>query len=148
MRSKWEISVIFSLIIFIIFIIYISFFFPNLKRELISENYYEEEIKYQDIINEKKNASKISKKIDIKTTNNGIEILFPSYYYNTHGIITLLRYSSKNLDFTRNFEIVKNKSNKKIFINKNFLKKGQYKIIIRWKHNKKKYFFEKELLWK
>ncbi|WP_185865196.1 FixH family protein [Blattabacterium cuenoti] len=140
-----EIVILSSIIIFMTFIIYVAFFFPNVKSQLISNNYYEEEIKYQKIIDEKKNALKISKKINIFATNSGIVIRFP--FSNGKGFVTLFRFSSKNLDFTKYFNLCK-MSDKKLFIPKKFLVKGYYKIIIRWNDgNKKRYFIEKELFW-
>ncbi|WP_185858720.1 FixH family protein [Blattabacterium cuenoti] len=145
-KFNWDIGIFLSFFIFIIFIIYISLFFPHEKSELVSDRYYEEEIKYQEIINEKKNGSTLPKKIKIFIFYSGIQIIFPSMKSNSNGFITLFRFSSKDLDIKRSFEILKD-SNKTLFIPKKFLRKGYYKIIIRWKSDKK-YFFEKDIYWK
>ncbi len=134
-----------SLFIFITFIIYITFFFPHVGSQLMTDRYYEEEMKYQEIINEKKNTSELPVEIKVFIFYSGIEIIFPPVNNNISGFFTLLRFSSKDLDFSQSFEI--SKSSKKILlIPKKFLKKGHYRLIIRWKTNKK-YFFEKDLFW-
>jgi FixH. len=144
-KFNWNTGIILSLVVFIIFISYIAFFFPHVESQLVTDKYYEEEMKYQEIINEKKNVLNLPKKITVLILNYGIEIIFPAINNDIHGIFTLFRYSSKDLDFTHTFKILK--SYKKIlFIPKKFLKKGYYKLIIRWKADKK-YFFEKDILW-
>ncbi|WP_185869240.1 FixH family protein [Blattabacterium cuenoti] len=146
-KFNWEIGIILSLITFIVFITYIAFFFPHGKRELVSDRYYEEEIKYQEIINEKKNVLELpkNKKIKISILPYGIGILFPPND-NFYGFFTLFRPNSKKLDITRSFKILKYSKNI-LFIPKKFLKRGYYKLIIRWKSDKK-YFLEEEIFWK
>ncbi|WP_185878069.1 FixH family protein [Blattabacterium cuenoti] len=141
-KLGWDTSIILSMVTFMSFIIYIAFFFPNIESQLVSEKYYEDELKYQEIINEKKNASKLSDKINILTSSTGINIIF--HISNGYGSIKLFRYSSKDLDLIRYFDL---STRKKLFINKKFLKKGYYKVIIRFKNNKVKYFIEKNLYW-
>ncbi|WP_185869811.1 FixH family protein [Blattabacterium cuenoti] len=146
-KFNWDTGIVLSLVIFITFIIYITFFFPHVGSELVSDKYYEEEIKYQEIINERKNALKLPKKIKVYILSYGIKIIFPSINNinnNINGFFTLFRSSSKNLDYSKTFKLNKNKI---LFIPKKFLKKGYYKLIIRWKSDKK-YFFEEDLFWK
>ncbi|WP_238785064.1 FixH family protein [Blattabacterium cuenoti] len=145
MKFNWDTGIVLSLVVFIIFIIYIAFFFPHVGSQLVSDRYYEEEMRYQEIINEKKNALKLPVKIKVISLHYGIEITFPPVNHDIHGFFTLFRSSSKNLDFTKSFKILKS-SKKILLIPKKFLKKGYYKLIIRWKTNKK-YFFEKDIFW-
>ncbi|WP_185864652.1 FixH family protein [Blattabacterium cuenoti] len=150
-KFSWDVGIVLSLITFMIFIIYIAFFFPNVESQLVSDRYYEEEIKYQDTINEKKNVLNLDKKVEIIVNNNGIKIIIP--YDNKisndniiHGYFTLFRSSSKDLDVTRHFKI--SKYSNVLFIPKKMMKKGCYKIIIKWKYHTKKYLFEKNIFWK
>ncbi|AWU43809.1 cytochrome C oxidase Cbb3 [Blattabacterium sp. (Cryptocercus kyebangensis)] len=145
-KFSWGTGIILSFSFFIIFIIYIAFFFPHVGSQLVSDRYYEEEMRYQEIINEKKNVLKLPNKIKIFILSSGIKIIFPEVLDNIHGFFTLFRFSSKYLDFTRSFKIFKS-SSKILFIPKKILKKGFYKLIIRWESDKKKYFFEKDLFW-
>ncbi|WP_185851175.1 FixH family protein [Blattabacterium cuenoti] len=147
-KFSWEVGIILSLFTFIIFVTYIAFFFPNVNSQLISDKYYEEELKYQEIINEKKNVFKLSKEVRVFIFSSGVTIIFThSFNENIHGIFTLLRSSSKNLDVTQPFQMSKY-SSKKLFIPKIFLKKGYYKLIIRWTSEQSRFFFEKDLFWK
>ncbi|WP_341653211.1 FixH family protein [Blattabacterium cuenoti] len=144
-KFNWDTGIVLSLVFFIIFITYIAFFFPHVGSQLVSDRYYEEEIKYQEIINEKKNVSKLPIKIKVFILNSGIKIIFPPVNNDIHGFFTLFRSSSKDLDCTKSFNLLKN-SKKILLIPKKFLKKGYYKLIIRWKTDKK-FFFEKDIFW-
>lgn len=145
-KFSWETGIVLSLVTFIIFITYIAFFFPHVESQLVSDKYYEEEIKYQEIINEKKNVLKLPNKIKIFILSSGIKIIFPPILDNIHGFFTLFRSSSKDLDVTMSFKMLRS-SSKILFIPKTLLKKGYYKLIIRWKSGEKKFFFEKDLFW-
>ncbi|WP_341663993.1 FixH family protein [Blattabacterium cuenoti] len=145
MKFNWDTGIVLSLVFFIIFITYIAFFFPHVGSQLVSDRYYEEEMKYQEIINEKKNVSKLPIKIKVFILNSGIKIIFPPVNNDIHGFFTLFRSSSKDLDHTQFFNLLKN-SKKILLIPKRFLKKGYYKLIIRWKTDKK-FFFEKDIFW-
>ncbi|WP_341658482.1 FixH family protein [Blattabacterium cuenoti] len=144
-KFNWDTGIVLSLVFFIIFITYIAFFFPHVGSQLVSDRYYEEEMKYQEIINEKKNVSKLPIKIKVFILNSGIKIIFPPVNNDIHGFFTLFRSSSKDLDFTKSFNLLKD-SKKILLIPKRFLKKGYYKLIIRWKTDKK-FFFEKDIFW-
>jgi hypothetical protein len=130
---------------FIFFIIYITHSKDNLISELVSKKYYEEEIKYQNIIKYKENALSIKDKIKIKRSKIGIEIIFP-YRINYNYIkIILFRSSDKKLDLNKKFFLSK-KNN--IVIPTNKLKYGMYRIIIFWKNNNKKFLIEKSFFLK
>ena len=149
-KFNWDVGIVLSLVSFITFIVYIAFFFPNVESQLVSDKYYEEEIKYQEIINEKKNVSTLPKKIKIiPIKSSGVRIMIPYDNNDDNNIIcgyfTLFRSSSKDLDVTKYFKI--SKDSNVLFIPKKFLKKGLYKLIIRWKSNEKKYLFEKNIFW-
>ncbi|WP_185860917.1 FixH family protein [Blattabacterium cuenoti] len=144
-KFSWDIGIVLSLVFFIIFITYIAFFFPHVGSQLVSDRYYEEEIKYQEIINEKKNVLELPIKIKIFILYSGIEIIFPPVNNDIYGFFTLFRSSSQDLDFTQSFKILKS-SKKILFIPKKILRKGYYKLIIRWKTDKK-FFFEKDIFW-
>ena len=53
---SWGHGVIIALFTFIVFILSMLFLFPNGQKnsEMVTENYYEEELQYQDVIDSKK----------------------------------------------------------------------------------------------
>ena len=47
------------------------------NSEMISNNYYEEELEYQKVIDAKKNAAKLENQPTYQVTSEGIQITFP-----------------------------------------------------------------------
>lgn len=135
------------LFIYIIFIVYIAFIKNNISSQLISDNYYKDEINYQKIINYKNNVKNLTKKVKINFINNGILILFP---YNLKNEIikvkcNIIRFSDKNLDINKYFIL---NNNNKIFINGKILIKGEYMINLEWIYKNKGFFLEKKFIYK
>lgn len=142
-RYHWGISIIIIMILFIFFIIYTAFFHLKISSELVSNHYYEEEIEYQEIINEKKNAVTFTS-FNIQVLPIGIKIFFINGK-KIYGTLNLLRLSNKNLDVARIIQL--NTTGKKI-IPAYELKYGTYYLRIRWKSYGKRYFVEQNIKWK
>lgn len=147
-NSYYEIWIILLILVnYMIFVIYIAFFKKNISSELISKNYYEEEIKYQEVINEKKNANILLKKVKIEIISDGIQIKFPLpfTFKNIIGEYTLLRLSNKKLDLRKRLFL--NKYSEKLISYKNLME-GLYNFKLRWYYNGKNYLIEKMIVWK
>ncbi|MBU6942178.1 FixH family protein [Candidatus Karelsulcia muelleri] len=144
MKINYKLLVFLFLFVFITFNIYISFIKKNINSELISNHYYEEEINYKKIIDSKKNASFI--KIKIKTSNKGIHIFFPKNenYLNLDVNYFLIRYSNSCLDVR---DLINTKNNYEIIIPYKKLKRGKYKMILKWILNRKEFLIEKNIIW-
>lgn len=142
-RFNWLIGMIIIMILFISFIIYTAFIHTKISSELISDHYYEEEIEYQEIIDEKKNAVYI-KSLNVQVLPLGIKI----YSFNGNkfsGTLNLLRLSNKHLDIVRVLQL--DTTGKKI-IPAYILKNGIYSLRIRWKYSGKRCFVEQTIKWK
>lgn len=80
----WGHGVIVALGCFIAFILFMIFIFPNGQQnsELITDDYYEEELAYQNVIDAKNNADKLTEKRHHNQQNsgdNGEHLLEPSH---------------------------------------------------------------------
>lgn len=139
----WWISIIIIMISFIFFIIYTAFIHTKTSSELVSDHYYEEEIEYQEIIDEKKNAFNFTS-FNVQVLPIGIKIDFLNGK-NISGTLNLLRLSNKHLDVARIIQL--DTTGKKI-IPEYWLKYGIYSLKIRWKYYRKRYFVEKNIKWK
>ncbi|AID37324.1 FixH family protein [Candidatus Walczuchella monophlebidarum] len=146
-RIHWGIGLSIALICFMIFIIYISFIRKNVESELVSDRYYEDEMKYQEIIDERNNANALDETVSIKVLPIGIKICFPKKfsYENTMGQLNLMRPSNKGLDVQRSLDM---NIYGEVLIPRKMLQKGCYILIMRWESKGKKYFVEKNIIWK
>ncbi len=119
--------------------IYFSF---NQDVNLVEDNYYEKEIKYQDQIERIDRANALPEKVKVKVTEHMIEFTFPSMFSpeNLSGEIHLYRPSTEKADLL--YDIKLNNQNK-VYIPTDELASGMWKTKIHWKVDSLDYFTEK-----
>ncbi len=144
----WGHGVAVALGAFIIFILSLIFLFTrNWKNsELITENYYEEELLYQNVIDAKANADNLSEKPKYQQDSSGIKVIFPADYNNsnTQFRIDLHRAEDKNLDVVRDIDL---DGSNAIFIPAKVLVKGNYVLRTYWTKDSKNYQIDYNLVW-
>ena len=143
MKINWgsKIVIVYSILVSgMILLVYLS---SRENKDLVTENYYAEEIAYQKIIDYSKNTAALSKPVEVKRINNKIEIVFPAELSNlkTEGTWLLYFSADKLKDINGNFSSIDGNLN--IDIPKNTF--GLYQLKINWKSGEKDYYFEKEL---
>lgn len=115
--------------------VYISFRQTN---EMIEDNYYDRELKYQDIINSKNRLNPYIEKLFIKDTANLISIELPSEISSsiTEGEILFLKMDNQRMD--KKIQILQSKT----YIPKSDFQKGIYHYKIKWINETDEYFHE------
>ena len=148
-KFHWGHGVFVALTVFIIFILSMIFFFPIGKQnsELITENYYEEELVYQDVINAKNRADKLSEKPEVELKNEGIKITFPKNINatNTQFSFYLYRTEDQNLDVKKEFQL---QSDNTFLIPAKVLARGSYTLKLKWHKDKLDYQRDYDIQWK
>ena len=133
---------------FILFILFLIFIFPMGKQnaEMISNNYYEEELKYQDVIDAKNNAAKLEKTPVYKTSGEGLLITFPETIKVDENTVSfvLFRTEDSNLDVKKEVTLQHNL----FLIPAKVISKGSYTLKLKWTENKKPYQVDYDILWK
>jgi hypothetical protein len=104
MKLNWGTGIVLAFVGFIAFIMYfiITMNVDNkYDHDLVSEDYYGEELKYQNDIDKLKNAKALVTDISYEKTANGLKIIFPKELEckNITGKLFLYRPSNKQLDF-------------------------------------------------
>ena len=109
------------------------------NHDLVAENYYEREIKYQSIIDKRDKTSLL--KFDIKWSfdQEGLVINYPEMPGKITGSVLLFRPSDKNLDIT--IEILADENNLQL-VPSELLSRGKYLIEIEWKSGREEYYTE------
>ena len=142
MKINWGTGIVISIVLFMIFILYFVYqsLTPEYTHELVSEDYYKDELHYQKEIDKLNNAVKLKSKISLMNSDKGITIQFPDSinYQDVKGIISFQRYSNSVLDFSKNIELTSNK----IIIPDSILVSGKWIIKIDWNYNGKEYLFK------
>mgnify|MGYP001824207422 CR=1 FL=1 len=144
MKFNWGTGIVLAFIGFISFILYFIITMNVDKRfehELVTEDYYAEELAYQNDIDKLNNANMLEENISYEKTNDGLIIKFPESldYKNITGKVFLYRPSNKQLDFETAISL----SNSNLLIPDKRLVDGRWNIRIDWQYKGKSYLYKK-----
>ena len=131
---------------FMCFILYFVIKVSTDKRyehDLVTEDYYKEELNFQNDIDKENNSKTLSENITLKKTEEGLIIIFPENLTtkNVSGKVFLYRPSNKHLDFETSISL----SSHNLLIPKNRLLDGRWNIKVDWQYKGKSYLYKKEI---
>ncbi|WP_194974143.1 FixH family protein [Aquiflexum lacus] len=137
----WGKGIFITIVVFVIFMI--SLVVVCVKQDdihLVTQNYYEEEIKYQDQIDKMINASEIGYNVLVYDNQlKKVDLLLPK---GAKGILHLFRPSDARLDQKIVFDITEtNKSS----VDVKDLKPGYWRIKLSWSEDGKEFYEEKKI---
>lgn len=148
-KFSWGHGVAVALGSFIIFILFLIFVFSRgmNNSELVSDDYYHDELEYQQVINAKNNADGLTQKPLYVQDSRGITISFPKSIApeNEKTQFDLFRTDDSNLDVKK--EVTLN-SQQSFTVPKQVLTAGSYTLKLRWENNKIPYQIDYDVLWK
>ena len=142
MNWGWRITLFLTLFIgFILSMVIYSFGRTN---DLVSDDYYNQEIQYQKNIDAQQNGLYLAKDITIQSSNEEINIAFPASFNPEieKGDISFYRPDNAKLD--RSFPMKLNKNNAQKIM-KNDVVSGFYKITIQFIQDGKLHLINKEM---
>jgi nitrogen fixation protein FixH len=144
MKLNWGngIAIFFSLfVVFMLFMVYKS---TTVRHDLVSENYYADELEYQDVIDAKNNFIESEADFEVKRTEIGLNLVVSDHVVKSFesGKIILQRPSDQRMDV----EIAwSGESNLSIPSGK--LIGGKYKLIASWRADGEQYHFEESVFY-
>ena len=138
MKFNWGWGITFVLTLFVGYIIFFLIQALNFNGDLVAEEYYDDELKYQQNIDAQTNFKKLNEPVQVLMLDEYVQVDLPeSKEYD--GEVHLYRPSDAKLD--RKYPI----KGEKIHIPRTDLEKGNYQLKIFWKSGKKSYYTEKLL---
>ena len=148
MKINWGTGIVIAFVLFIAFIMYFVINMNLNKKydhDLVTEDYYQEELLHQNEIDKVDNAKKLKENVSWKKTDDGILISFPKDldYTNIMGNVFLYRPSNKKVDF----EIPISLSDHYLLIPKTSLLNGRWNIKVDWKYNGKSYLYKESIVY-
>ncbi|MFD2726821.1 FixH family protein [Hyunsoonleella rubra] len=146
MKINWGTGIVLAFVGFIGFIMYFIVSMnidDRYDHDLVSEDYYGEELKYQEDIDKLKNAKTLTTNISYSKSSEGLRINFPSDidFKKITGKVFLYRPSNKQLDFETSISL----SNPYLLIPDNRLVDGRWNIKIDWQYRGKSYLFKEAI---
>lgn len=148
MKINWGTGIVVAFIGFISFIMYFIITMntdSKYDHDLVTEDYYKQELQVQNDIEKQKNANTLATNVDWKKTNEGIVIRFPETLKaeKITGTVFLYRPSNKQFDFETAISL----SNHNLLIPNKRLLDGRWNIIVDWQYNGKSYLYKKEIVY-
>ena len=146
MKINWGTGIVLAFIGFIGFIMYFIIQMNVNKKydhDLVVEDYYKQELQFQNDINKEKNSKSLKENVSCLKTNEGLLIMFPKDLNENEikGKVFLYRPSNKQLDF----EIPISISNHNLLIPDSRLLDGRWNIKIDWKYKESSYLFKEQI---
>lgn len=142
---NWGNKLVVVFIVFGAFIGYLVYQAVNTKYDLVSKEYYKDELRYQDKIDRQKNASKLSD-VKIEQDADAVTIHLPQEQkgYAVSGDLFFYCITDDRKDYHTALQI--DSTNQQIVMKKNNLQPGAYTVKINWQLGKEPYYFEEKLL--
>ncbi|MDB4089300.1 FixH family protein [Flavobacteriales bacterium] len=142
MNWGWKIAIF--LTCFIGFIMYMVIYSFSTSNDLVAEDYYNQEILYQDNIDAQKNALPFKNGVTISSSSENVIIQFPANFdvKFTDGEISFYRPDNAKLD--RKFNLKLTQENNQL-LDKSKIAPGFYKVTIQFTTGEKHYLLNKEI---
>ena len=144
MKMNWGYRIA---LLYAAFVVLIGFFVVRSmgeKIDLVSDDYYADELKYQDKIDNIQRTENLDQQLQVLKTQEGIVLKFPESMKTEQiqGNVLLFRPSKQALD--RNFNLAPDYQNRQLIPWK-MLVRGAYRLKVDYTYLGATYYFEREL---
>lgn len=111
------------------------------KIDMVTPDYYKEELKYQQVIDGKQNAFKLSAPVSISQPSSAVVLTFPSEMRDTglKGQLTFYRPSDAGKDINVPLKI---DSSGQQLVDKQLFTRGLYKVKVQWSMHDQPFYME------
>ncbi len=144
MKLNWGTNIAIVYILFVIISVSMTVYMMNMDVELVTDDYYEKELDYQERINSINRTNALAEKVEFMQQENSVSLKFPKLFpYNEiKGEVHLYRPSDEKLDVLQEIELDSTYTMK---IDTEKLMRGYWKIKVDWRVKSVKYFNEFKL---
>jgi nitrogen fixation protein FixH len=118
-------------------------FLPEYDHHLVSDNYYMDELNYQQEIDKQNNGLNLKENVTIKKVDEGLLISFPSEfdYSKITGTIDFKRLSNDKIDFSLPINLETNQ----VLIKDDVLVAGRWDVKVEWKVHENTYMLKEKI---
>lgn len=143
MKFNWGYKILLVYAIFVGGIMFMVFLSSRESKDLVTENYYAEELKYQKVIDQSSNTASLSSPIEVIQEDDHLNLVFPNEFADASVGGNWLLYFAADIkqDHTGTFQLSKGKAS--IQLPQSI--KGFYKLKLTWNAMGKDYYFEKDI---
>ena len=144
MKLTWGHKIAGVYLLFVAGILFLVFKANNEKFDLVTKDYYGEELKYQQVIDQAENSAKLSAPVRIEKNEGALKIIFPGEMKNRKKEIDFYLYypADAKKDFRIKFETGEPEYTQPVPTNT----KGMYELKLYWQADGVKYFYKQKIL--
>lgn len=141
MKLSWGTGIVIVFAVFFIVVLGTVAFTTTVDVNLVADDYYERELKHQDLIEKVKRTNELPEHMQIKVIGNAVELTYPKMFkpYEVEGSIHFYRPADGKKDF---FVPIELDAEMKQLISTNNIDKGVWKLKIDWKGKNIEYYNE------
>lgn len=141
---SWGYKILILYVVFVAGIMFLVIKSSNQKVDLVTPDYYDKELKYQQKINARSNVQLLTDSIKYGLSNGKMVIVFPKDFKGkkVSGNVVLYCPSDEKKDIKHNFLI----QDEPISISIPGTKKLEYELQLTWRADNTDYYFEKKLI--
>ncbi|MCH4824469.1 FixH family protein [Gramella lutea] len=149
MKINWGTGLVIGMVAFITFIMYFVVTMmssSDYDHDLVVEDYYKEELHYQQDIDAEKNALAMDQKINLRREGSKLILQFPGDMDLTklEGNVNFYRPSNKLLDFNIPLSDIKGQE---LEVPEATLIQGRWNIKVYWQKEGKEFLFKEEIVY-
>ena len=144
-KFTWGTGIFITIIIFVTF--FTGFIIFSLTRDvnLVTKDYFPDEIAYDVKIDKIQNTNKLKEKVKLNINNNILRIVFPSFIKDLSKFKgTVLFFYIKSARKDKSYNIKPDNNNSQFFDLTNYVK-GRYTVKVDWSYNNKAYYQEQTI---
>ncbi|MGN6567173.1 MAG: FixH family protein [Flavipsychrobacter sp.] len=143
MQINWGTKIAILYLSFVALIVTLVVSSMHQKFDLVSKDYYKQEIEYQRVIDASKNQAALSAPVAITKSGNEVIVNFPQDFKNKSISGTIQFYSPIDASMDKQFNIAA--MNNSMAINNKDLQKTNYKVKLSWQADGKNYYQESDI---
>ncbi|MEJ2614755.1 MAG: FixH family protein [Ignavibacteriaceae bacterium] len=145
LKFNWGTGIFISIVLFMTISVILAVIFMNQRVDLVTNNYYEKTLTYQNQIDTYKRTAELKEKVSFNYAGNLINLSFPGSFLQQvkNGKLYFYRPSDSRKDFTIPIRLNKVGSQS---VNTTKIEKGYWKVEIQWTMNNEDYKIEKSVL--
>ena len=142
-KLNWGTGILIGIIVFVVISITMTVIFMTQDVSLVSDNYYEKSLSYQDEIDKQSRTKSLDEQVKINFNGELVTISLPSDYISKDisGEIFFYRPSNPKLDFALPLQLVEGKQ----IIPVERLEKGFWRLKLNWTMDGNGYYNERAI---
>ncbi len=145
MKIHWGAGLAVVFLIFAVGILIMVRISMNREVDLVSDDYYQQELLHQDQIESQQRSNNLSEHTSIRVTPSAVSLKLPRTFSSdsTSGTLTFYRPADRHKDFV---VALKLDSTNTQLVPTSSLQKGLWRLKVRWARNRQDYYHEEAIV--